>query len=1244
MNKSMQIQLLSHPDQIDLGNHGVIEAHAGAGKTYTIVKMVLRILQEVRAEKRANKVAYKRVHIREVLLVTFTEKAAGELKKRIREGLEERIEKIAAEIANTQDASERSSLESLLAHLSDCLNNLHEALIGTIHGVCMRLLQTWPFETGVQFTTTIVDDEEGLESCLRQSIRTDWQTENSIIPWALQYLGSHGISLRAQDFERIRALAKGMLDRNNVVLERTLVAEHTLATLHDAIVPAEVCAKDPALFQQLMKDLALLAESLTAFEPPADFHENALHTLQERKDWVNAVLTHKVAPNLEQTLTVGKYSKPDKNGVLRKSNLCDTDVKKTKTGKALSLALDGVSASPWVQAQLQWTSLLDLVPLTLICDATELLRDRWLQVKQEQGLISFQDMLHLMLRAVENSATFREALRSRLHYAIIDEFQDTSILQWSIFQRLILVEQGQNDPMLFLVGDPKQSIYSFQGADVNSYLDAKQAIADKGGKLYGLVNNFRSSPALIQATNEILGSHGTEDWFMTEQIKYPAGGAGGGLATSPNRAELPPADPFANPVQVMLLEGSAGYRTSKMAEWASQVIQSLVGKIISIPKGDQWESISLQYEHFAVIVEGHKLAEPFLESFQAHGIPAVKYKMQGVFQSALALDLRMLLRALAQPNGDPALRIAVLLTRFFNKHPAAINTEKDLEQGTLLSRCLEEWQGLVQQRRWSLLFRSILVQTQVQERLLHLAEGERQLADLRQIMDHCMDLLIRHNYSLAQVVESLAMLYREEIDAGQDKNLHSLSTERSSVRVLSMHASKGLEFPIVFVVAKSSAQKSRGAKSWIASDHKQHLLPLQAGESLAKDSPEALLCKEQQTQERRRLLYVALTRPQSLLFVPLQVGNKVVDASGKLDWEKSKPKMFSDNDLSPVLTALLNQGRLKEFDLNEWPYPKNASNNSVRNILQTQALAANWTPSSLVQKRIAAVTAALESIAIPKHISHQTSYTELSQNMEHDRSVNPSEELEDSHVVSPQEAWLASDLPRGKDTGDALHLALEHCIGLQDLTWVSNDASVPDSLRKLLRGHLERNQVLKKLPTEAARALATEAGLRMVRRALHTNYSLGLWGNLRIADLPKESRRAELEFQLSATPDWLHGFMDLVYRIPMQGGVHPWRYFVLDWKSNSLPEYSSERIATSIVEDHYDLQAKVYSYALHCYLRGLLKTNYDPALHLGGAVYVYLRGLEHAETVPVWVHTASPSEDAAFVDAQLRNAFPRIAK
>jgi exodeoxyribonuclease V beta subunit len=1232
-----KIQNITDSKEIDLLRHGVIEAHAGTGKTFTIVNMVVRILEEPDPEGNP-------VHLRQILLVTFTDKAAGELKKRIREGLEDRIRKHRNDGAGGKEA--------VIAHLENCLNNMHEAYIGTIHGVCLRLLRTWPFETGVQFTTELVDDAEGLEKELRTSMRTDWQDPGTGIPWALRRLQEEGERLDKKHFDAIADVAGGLLDTENAELDRRAC----FASIADLKKADDACCSSSERLKKTLQRLIAAAKEI--LRDPAALNDKRVAFVSGLvQDWESASGQPVLSPELVLRAAWVKKCRSFKcrPDLVAGEIAISTIVKKNPLVKAFAddfrtFAGDG-----------DWGPILDLpntkkkLLLTMLCDAAELLRGRWAGVKREKGLISFQDMLRLMHKAVTTNKNFCDSLRGRLRFGIIDEFQDTSILQWKIFETIFLDGARSGGPRFFIVGDPKQSIYAFQGADVQSYLDAKTAIEKQGGKVYGLVYNYRSLPEIIDGYNTVLGREKDgPDWFGfdasapgTETIAYPDRIGGGELAGPPERTGSRPVTLDGKHVQVMVLEGSAGMRRSTMARWTSLVIRSLVGKEAVLPKGPDWIQRPLEYRDFAVIVESHRLARPFLERFQEDGIPAVKYKMEGVFQSSMARDLHAVLRAILHSEGGPAPRLAALLTCFFNRRPADIDPEKALEfcpggagctgDRLCIAHALDEWTACAERRRWSRMFAGIEVRTGVRERLIRLADGERHLADLRQVVEYCVEKLCRGNFTLEQLVEHLGRLLNEEESAGQDKNLYALATDRSSVRVLTMHAAKGLEFPVVFAVPGSSDKPNKGMvrAAWMESDHKRHIMPAGQGENIdglfenemvrvtswgkGENGGVEIITEErtgpslQSTRERRRLLYVALTRAQTMLFVPAQVQEK---ATRLLSC--SLPSRWPDKDLTPRLLHLCAEGKLPRFEPGTWE--QQAARGPA--VPETDdCLDPAWALPGDARTAADEIRQRISKINLPGAVCRQTSYTELSSLAAADRSVDRSGEEGPEETVYHRHA-----LPGGRETGDALHLALEKLLSA-DTGKTGEILADNDSLKELVRKHLDRNGVLENMDTAAAQN-AVGVAAEYVRRALETPLELPGGGTVVIAELDRNNRVPEMEFTLGVKHDWVRGYMDLVFRVKNKGAKHPWRYYVLDWKSDTLEQYTADTIRDR-VRRHYGIQEKLYSHALDKYLRGLLGVAYDPAENLGGPVYVFLRGFEGAAG-HTWGRIAEPESDARY--------------
>jgi ATP-dependent exoDNAse (exonuclease V) beta subunit len=1228
MSKRMEIMTA---DDIDLSRHGVIEAHAGTGKTYTIVQMVLRILEQ---SVDTGKQRFRYVHIREILLVTYTEKAAGELRRRIRDGIEERI--------NTIHAGTNGARDPLAVHLEDCLNNLHEAFIGTIHAVCLRLLQTWPFESGVHFAAEIVDDEKGLEDTLCESVRTQWQHEDTFIPWALELLKTRGQRLEHKHFELVLKTALELLDSEHAELDLTMIEGRGLPEL------AGEYARINRSIETAQEDcIAALTGLITALQKARDSGKMAPNRLGLLSKRLPELIEMSVQRRFD-TKILNNPCKVGKTGIYTKP-----DIAKIPGIDEADRLAETVRQHALVKALGERDALVSRVLLALVCDAALLLADRWNSAKREKGCISYGDMLLLMLRAARNSLSLVNGLRARLRYAVIDEFQDTSLLQWKIVRELFLAGPADNISRVFVVGDPKQSIYSFQGADVQSYLNAKRELQNNNGNEYTLKRNFRSCKEILDGCNAIFAAAADEeDWFRMggqkgSGISYSADN----IAGPPEERTTPPARKFVSPaVQVMALEGGASKRRLDMARYACTVIKNLHGTTISVPDGLAWKNRTLEYGDFAVIVEAHRHAEFFLDAFRDRGIPAVKYKMEGVFQSPMARDLIALLRAIINRENNAAPRLAALLTHFFNRRAGEIDPERDLEpcgrgaqctgEDACIAHSLEEWTGLADRLQWARLFNSIQVRTGVRKRLMRLRDGERHLADLRQVIDYCMEMLCRDNPGLGYLVEHLARLYKGEERAGQDRNLHVLATQKSSVKVLTMHAAKGLEFPVVFAATGGSraAPKGPNVLTWTMPDGRKKVLPFVSINDIRTgdegSSPE-FISLEQAMQERRRLLYVALTRAQALLFVPMHYQEIIRDGSCAINWTESTiPEKSGDNDLTPRLKALLDGISGME------PCRDIALFDESR-FVQAGARRKGGPPKTSESVKPVNLPD-ISALRLASRICRQTSYTQLSRQAATVREIDRSEEEDDDTFRDdgPRERERP-DLPGGKRTGDALHLAIEELLLNDNI----NDAMGKngEGLEKIVGRHLASNGILHEIErlsksgieADERRIKAVACATKYVRCALTAPLDLPGGGTIEIAALDRTDRTPEMEFMLGVEPHWVHGYMDLVFRIRHQAAKgHPYRYYVLDWKSDTVDVYDEQSLDKRVVDRHYDLQAKLYCHALDRFLGGVLRDEYDPAENIGGAVYVFLRGFECPGSKGnrcIWTRKAEPENDRDYV-------------
>jgi len=1019
---------------IDLSRHGVLEAHAGTGKTHTIVGLVVRLLRE------------RRLAMGEILLVTYTQKAAGELVERIRKG----ISKAAREAVDPAEAD----------HLRRNLANLGEGLVGTIHSTCLRLLQAHRFESGLPFTSRLCDDEEGLEECLRELLRRD--------DW------------------------KGGFARSEMV--------ETIATARS------------------MDDLLELAKGLAArlLDPRAKLHPPTLADFQDS-------------------------SEPDR--------------------------LAAAFAAKWA---------LEAVAM-------------WRRRKDEDGLVSFHDMLESMDRALERPS-FLEAMRSQVKVGIVDEFQDTSALQWRIFRRWFL-DDGPPAGNLYLVGDPKQSIYSFQGADVRTYQAAcRDLLSSAGARRYQLRENWRSLPGLIEASNAIFREDCPLGWFQDPSILYDAESQ----SRPPARAGEPErklSDEFhRNPVRIAKLEGPSPVAKAEYARLCAGWIRALNGREVDLPDGGSWKRRILDWGDFAVVVSTRTAAAPFRRAFDAQGIPWALYKEQGVFDSRAARETEAILRAVGAPPHDLPTRGLALATRLLEGNEAILDAMREAAS----------------QRRFARMFRLLEVDAGAGGRLLGSPQGDRQWMDFRQVAGECLEFLVAGQGGVPELCEHLRRLAEGLEQAGDDRNLLACATDRGRVQILTMHVSKGLEFPVVFLAG--GAKKHGGiVRSWIDDEDgspSPRLFPgfLKEDKKRPEWSAVVASAKEradrQQEQEARRLHYVAITRPKLLLVAPCHV------------------KTTAKGAITP-------QGPLADALFAQWKSPSPGVW-----WLEEPPPAVDGAIQPQVPAGIAAVheESELSDLSLPERTLHAASYTQVARSRNDlpllEGRAHPSEEEAGASIAMEDlpDAWL----PRGARTGDALHGILESWMGPEhDNSWMADGAIPPRTLAEVGRA-LSRHGVDPGLAERVA---------SLLREVMVRPLPLPGGRHVRLCDVPPGDRRPETEFHWAFGEDgspvraggkvagWMVGYIDLMFRLE---GV----WYLLDWKTTSLATWTPETLEASVVEHAYDLQARLYGRTVASAL--------PDGEAFGGAMVVYLRAFADAATMSCGVHVVEPGADDGTIDRRVR--------
>lgn len=543
---------ISDIDAMDLSRHALVEASAGTGKTYTIENLVVRLLKED-----------PHLNLENILLVTFTEKATSELKVRIRQKIEQ-----------TLDSSPHLN-DAVRKKLALNLDGFDNAAIYTIHGFCHTLLKEFPFETGNLFQQEVIDDCPLLEKLLRAQMRSDWPR---------RYGQRLDLLLALSDFS---ANPDGFI-RTAVNLAQRISGDST----REIVIP-DPAALDIEELWQTTQQTVLTLKSMVG--PPPRFSDS-YGRLNINSRTKAAIIRDMVEP-IEQALERADGTACSLSAVMA---VVATLGARHSSGER---NIDRLVPHQWLKAGEnlhecpnltvivdrldELVSLFARLSHVLMLNAVFRLREDARTMKMKNGWLSYQDMLTRVAAFLEGERAEEgiRKIRNRYRVAFVDEFQDTDAVQWQIFSTLFLHGHEETSPnRLFLIGDPKQAIYAFRGADVFTYLDARQRmkiLARRGmANLYDLTVNWRSTPQLVDCFNRMF-SH--DLWFGGRKDKgpfeigyLPSGSPDTELMTSTIGSDRSRRPPF-NVIDLTAAKSHAAAK-AQLASFICREIRYLVGQ------------------------------------------------------------------------------------------------------------------------------------------------------------------------------------------------------------------------------------------------------------------------------------------------------------------------------------------------------------------------------------------------------------------------------------------------------------------------------------------------------------------------------------------------------------------------------------------------------------------------------------------------------------------------------------------
>ncbi|WP_448131046.1 exodeoxyribonuclease V subunit beta [Stenotrophomonas rhizophila] len=1170
----------------------LIEASAGTGKTFTLATLFTRLVVE------------KGWRIGQILAVTFTDAATQELRKRIRERLAlaaQLVERVPSEQDSPEVALTRVILQRQLAlgeetpaalarRLQTAADEIDLASIFTIHGFCTRVLREHALESGHTFDPpTLLPSERELHEELAADLWRVHANDPATVD-ALTWLWSSPEALAGDLSTLIKPLPLLPPRPTHSVDDPAPQLRLAAAALADAI---EAHAEDAQAQIATAFDRKVF-DGRRAKRPSFDKAFGELFAGRSAQHWPRSDKSH-----LGKLLPV----------------------------QLLAFCKDGMEGqcpvSPLFDALQCWWHAADAREQWLRQQATAFLHDlrdearaRLAELKRIGRVQTYDDLIDGVADALEgpHRATLVQQLRAQYAIALVDEFQDTDDRQWGIFQRVFGDSEETREaglaPALFLIGDPKQAIYGFRGGDIHTYLKAKRQ-ADAAP---ALDRNFRSRPAVLHAIEALYANAG-ERAFLEADIAFEPVHPGSTRVDADFLRDGTPAPGLT--VRVLHNTEGGDLKADPSRQQASDACVAAIHQILSEAREGRalLRGAPVQPGDIAVLVRSHKEATRIQQALGAVGIPAVAAGKQSLYATPEAHDLRLLLLALLQPADEGRLR-AALSTVLLGEDAEAIDAlEREGDAQRSFQVRLLEWRERWQRGGPFAVIADLCAEHA--ERLLGLLDGERRLTNYLQLGE-LLQQAAGQTLGMHGLLDWL-QVQMAHADQDDEQQLLRLESDARRVQIITLHKSKGLEYPLVFLpfVGIGGGAPNTEANCTVYANGRRELhWKLDKDDSWSAASTRSA---QEQEAEDARLLYVGLTRAEHALWI----------AAGDLAG-------LARTRLAPMLSDLEALRAHPDIAVIEGPveprpaqlaFEREGELPPVRAL--TRRVPHDWWVYSFTQLAHADAGHDTDAAAteVPAPAADEPAGVDLT--LETEQPAVPLEEIDPRFM--------------GSRFGNVLHDALENTDFAQWGGWQAGQPA-PGEEAEVLRASLR---------AEGYAEEDLDDGVAMLTALVGQTLTVPLPEGGALHDLPAEARRAEIEFhfamQPTAVPALLtllhahglvrdrHGFgtrrrleglmtgkIDLTY-------VRAERWYVLDYKSNRLPGYDAARLASAMQHSEYDLQALIYTVALHRWLRFRLGAQYDYTRDMGGIRYLFCRGLDarREDSPGLYAHRFDP----ALVDA-----------
>ena len=1133
----------------------LLEASAGTGKTYALARIFLRLVAE------------EGVETGKILTVTFTTAATEELRDRIRSLLVDAYETLIEPPKQKEEAVferlrnlKNVPVEECIRRIRLAITCIDEAIISTIHGFCNRVLSENSFETQSLFDTEL---NKASKDMVKEGVDEYWRD---------RFASANPVVSAAASTTKIKPA--DMVDFFD-----------SLPRTQDYELGFSEESGFQNLHEQLLQGFEKLKMAWLAGQ--GDYSDYVSNCLSRKNARAKTQLARHVRI-LNQSLNEGEVS-PAGLEILNDMRASRLTAKKEFRERDLpSFAKEAES----------FCQVLESFGRAVRVDCVRYLEEKMSQWKAKRGVIFFDDLLSLTAHAVnsesEDGQSLRACLRDSFDAVLIDEFQDTDPVQFEIFSRLF----GQkNEHWLFLIGDPKQSIYRFRGADLEAYFEfAKMTNAQR----YSLDTNFRTVTPLVESVNAFFEK--SDKPFLHEELSF--------VPVNPNRKG--PADRdklFMDATKPAFVIRELDWRKDKepSVEVAREAIRTdMANEIEYLLSEGTIGGNKVRPKDIAVLVRSNPDARKVWQSFRKRGLPAVVFTDVSLFDSQEAKEILWVLEGIVNARNERAIKRA-LATGLLGMTSADFqlwqdNPEKWDEWVGSFRECLENWRKKGVYVALHQLFR---VTNAIPKNLCR-PDGERRVTNFL----HLAEVLHRATSNNPLAPSSLLVWFRariEQNDSSDEEYQLRLESQSESIRILTVHKSKGLEYPIVFLPGLSFPSGGYRDDFKYHRDDGKLVVDL---EKTASDDAKSKGAKEEE-QEDARVLYVALTRSASRCYL------------------YHAPVKISSNARVPAQVRMMRS----------WAIDGNATD-SEGNSLEKQASA--WVDALGGRAEYNLFTTNPSRISnFDKDESNRFEPVDLqSESWDENRKIPDAKIVESFSGLSKQVGFDGRDLdgtddgqweqedvieienqpifkfPAGANAGNFMHDVFEHL-----------NFSDPSGWKDFISKKLDDHQFDSKQWTPVI--------LDMVHQVMGTELEHGFCLNLlndtdRLEEmefyfpvssgflpelaqhLPVHSKLKKYLDRISADEcmriagdGYLKGLIDLTFR---KDG----RYYILDWKSNKLSGsskgFDDKEIEREMLTHHYVLQYHIYTVALHRFLQSRMK-GYSYERNFGGVYYLFVRGM-----------------------------------